>query len=119
MSCGGQEQWNDWNVVDDCYKLGTTSSVAKLIQKRYLASSTAAGSELWITGGFDDSVFPNELQSTEFVDPSSGTVRQGPDLPKASNAHCTVMMDSGTGMVIAGSGQCPQQLNNREAIQLT
>ena len=83
---------------DKCHKLCSTTPVATMRKKRAGAASVAVKNKLWITGGLDEN--GDILKSTEFVDPASGSTELGPDLPKPSQWHCIVMVDSTTAMLI-------------------
>ena len=97
VSCGGYST-TSWTRHDKCYKLGTTTPVATMSKKRMYAASVVVGNKLWITGGSDDTYVT--IKSTEFVDPVTGTVEPGPDLPQETCWHCMVMINSSTAMLI-------------------
>ncbi len=71
-----------------------------MTKHRKHAASCNVGNILWVTGGQD--ARGTNLKSTEFFDPSSGTVEPGPDLPVATFAHCICMIESISTAIIMG-----------------
>ena len=86
--------------IDKCYELGSTTPVATMSKNRTHAASVSIQNTMWVTGGEDENFI--DLRSTEFVDPTSRTVRPGPKLPKETYAHCLVKINSSTVMLIGG-----------------
>ena len=101
LSCGGEFYNGTYNaIIATCYQMGSNVPVALLKKARASARAVTVGNKLWITGGFDDSLY--ELKSTEFVDPDCGTVQDGPDLPHELSSHCLVMVNSTLAMLLGG-----------------
>ena len=98
ISCGGRVNEQSWS--DKCYKFGSTTTIATMRKKRCQAASVVLGNKLWVVGGDDENGI--NLNSTEFVDPVTGSVEYGPDLPKASYAPCLFHINLTTVMLIGG-----------------
>ncbi len=97
LSCGGYSLTSG-TTINTCYKLGSNVPIGYMENNRQQAASIEVGSRLWVTGGYDDK--GESLNSTEFLDPSTGKVHSGPDLPQAISAHCLVKINSLTAMLI-------------------
>ncbi len=89
----------DGQYSDKCYKFGSTTPIATMNKKRSQAASAVVDKKLWVVGGRDENWY--HLTSTEFVDPATGNVEFGPNLPKKSLAPCLVSFNT-TAMLIGG-----------------
>ena len=70
-------------------------------KKRRFAASVVINNKLWVAGGIDENW--NQLISTEFIDPATGSVEYGPNLPKPSYAPCLVLINSTMATLIGGT----------------
>ena len=94
--CGGKPATNQ------CYSLiGKKWELTSLTTKRHSASSTVVNDTLWITGGRERERRKKfHLNSSEYVY-VNGTVKPGPNLPKALYHHCMVKLNI-TAILITG-----------------
>jgi hypothetical protein len=103
MICGGRLQKLK-TILDDCFSItaenGPTTTTAKLSQPRSRGASVVLNNTtLWLTGGWLEE--STELtKSTEFVQ-LTGTI-PGPDLPFEVSAHCLVLLNDTTALLIGG-----------------
>ncbi len=87
-----------------------TEMPVKLIQARRSASSVVIndGKTLWITGGWKNEGWDQELDSTEFVQLVPAPVSiQGPKLPATSYMHCIMMVNASHALLTFGIGMDP------------
>ena len=98
LSCGGKVPGG--LNSNKCYKFGLTTPIATMRKRRSLAASVVISNKLWVTGGEDE--YGEVLKSTEFVEPDTGSIQSGPDLPKEAEAACLVLVYSTKAMLIGG-----------------
>ena len=99
VSCGGK-MWKYGKTSDRCYKFGSTTPIATMIKSRRYPASVVVNDKLLVAGG--DNENEEALKSTEWIDPYTGSVESGPDLPKQSYAPCLILVNSTAAIIIGG-----------------
>ena len=102
LVCGGSIGTSSGccDISNECFVISTGNpTFSAMMESRNGAASAVLddGARLWITGGSNSQV--GKLNSTEYIS-NTGQAIPGPELPEAMSAHCLVMLDDSTGMVI-------------------
>ena len=98
VSCGGKG--HDGQYSKNCYKFGSTTPFATMPKRRMYGASVVINKILlWVTGGQDVNL---NHRTTDLIDPVTERMEYGPYLPMDSVAHCLVLINSTTAMLIGG-----------------